>query len=80
MSTPILMVKSAPPLFHHCQEVRRLNQRMMELQQARRQEVSDLETALEELRDKTESMEQKDAEREDLLAQVSLSNSVGVFL
>ncbi|CAM9602007.1 unnamed protein product, partial [Ectocarpus sp. 8 AP-2014] len=38
-------------------EVRRLNERMMELQQARREEVSDLEGSLQELRAKTSELE-----------------------
>lgn len=52
------------------QEVRRLNERMMQLQQERREEVSQLETALEQVKTKAYDLEETSAEREKALAQV----------
>ncbi len=53
------------------QEVRRLNERMMELQQARRDEVARLESTVEELQAKADGLKRVAAERENALAQAS---------
>lgn len=53
------------------QEVRRLNQRMMELQQARRDEAAQWETTVSELKSKLALSEESEARQAEALQQVS---------
>lgn len=55
----------------HEQEVRRLNQRMMELQQGRREQAAQWETTVSELKSKLALAQESEAKLTEALEQVS---------